>query len=80
MLIKIMLICVTVWFLCHQSHDLRIEVGVEDSGEWRCVVVQPDLGLSWTTAWYQVHGKYILCVFFEFSMLVTHKFIYSEAF
>jgi hypothetical protein len=55
-----------------------MEVGVEDSDEWRCVVVQPDLGLSWTTAWYQVHGVYAC---FSDSPCLLHKFIpHAEAF
>lgn len=42
-----------------QVDELKItEVTKEHKGEWRCLVRQPDLGFTWTTAIHLVEGKY----------------------
>jgi len=42
-------------------HELKIDFAEKSAhgGVWKCVVLQPDLGLTWTTAVYHVEGAKI---------------------
>jgi len=41
-----------------QKHELKIDFAEKSAhgGVWKCVILQPDLGLTWTTAVYHVEG------------------------